>query len=158
MVFPTVSGDAMLLSIRKHYPLSARTTLSVRAPLFARTKRGFTLIELLVVMVVIGILLSIVSPRYFNSVSKAEEAVLKQNLLLMRDALDKYQADSGRYPDSLDDLVSKKYLRNIPYDPVAKSSETWVLVAPEDVSKGLVFDVKSGATGIARDGTPYSDW
>ena len=121
-------------------------------------KRGFTLIELLVVMVVIGVLLSIVSPRYFNSVSKAEEAVLKENLLLMRDALDKYQADNGRYPDSLDELVSKKYLRNIPYDPVAKSNEIWVLVPPEDTAKGSVFDIKSGATGTARDGTQYADW
>ena len=136
----------MLLSARKHYLLPVRA------------KGGFTLIELLVVMVVIGILLSIVSPRYFNSVSKAEEAVLKENLFLMRDALDKYQADTGRYPDSLDDLVSKKYLRSIPYDPVAKSNEIWVLVPPEDTAKGSVFDVKSGATGTARDGTQYAEW
>ena len=148
MGFPIVSGKAILQS---GAPWVYRNTLH-------RVSRGFTLIELLVVMVVIGILLSIVSPRYFNSVSKAEEAVLKENLLLMRDALDKYQADTGRYPDSLDDLVSKKYLRSIPYDPIAQSNEIWVLVPPEDPTKGSVFDVKSGATGTARDGTQYGEW
>ena len=148
MAFPIVNGEARLLM----------TTAQMRGLRKARVGRGFTLIELLVVMVVIGILLSIVTPRYFNSVSKAEEAVLKENLLLMRDALDKYQADTGRFPDSLQDLVSKKYLRSMPYDPVAKSSETWIVVPPEDVTQGSVFDVKSGALGAARDGTAYSDW
>ena len=148
MAFPIVNGKAMQL-------ITAPQRLSPRN---VRRVRGFTLIELLVVMVVIGILLSIVTPRYFNSVSKAEEAVLKENLLLMRDALDKYQADTGRYPDSLEDLVSKKYLRSMPYDPVAKSSETWIVVPPEDVAQGSVFDVKSGASGTARDGTAYGDW
>ena len=148
MAFPIVNGEAMLLM----------ATAQMRGLRKARVVRGFTLIELLVVMVVIGILLSIVTPRYFNSVSKAEEAVLKENLLLMRDALDKYQADTGRFPDSLQDLVSKKYLRSMPYDPVAKSSETWIVVPPEDVTQGSVSDVKSGALGAARDGTAYSDW
>lgn len=147
MAFPIVNGKAM--------QLTAPQLLGSRN---VRVMRGFTLIELLVVMVVIGILLSIVTPRYFNSVSKAEEAVLKENLLLMRDALDKYQADTGRYPDSLEDLVSKKYLRSMPFDPVAKSSETWIVVPPEDVTQGSVFDVKSGASGTARDGTAYGDW
>ena len=137
---PIVSGNAMLL----------------KCPV--RVRGGFTLIELLVVMTVIGILLSIVVPRYFDSVGRAEEAVLKENLMLMRDAIDKYRADSGRYPNSLDDLVSKKYLRKIPYDPVAKSSDAWMLVPPEDTGKGAVFDVKSGAAGTARDGTPYAGW
>ena len=123
-----------------------------------RTRSGFTLIELLVVMTVIGILLAIVVPRYFNSVPKAEEAVLRQNLMLTRDAIDKYRADTGRYPDSLDDLVSKKYLRKIPYDPVTQSSDTWVIVQPEDTTKGAVFDIKSGATGTASDRTSYADW
>ena len=148
MAFRIVNGRAMQL-------ITAPQLLGSRK---VRVVRGFTLIELLVVMVVIGILLSIVTPRYFNSVSKAEEAVLKENLLLMRDALDKYQADTGRYPDSLEDLVSKKYLRSMPYDTVAKSSETWIVVPPEDVTQGSVFDVKSGASGAARDGSAYGDW
>lgn len=121
-------------------------------------RRGFTLIELLVVLTVIGILLSIVAPRYFNSVSKAEEAVLHENLLLMRDALDKYHADVGRYPDTLDDLVSKKYLRKLPFDPVAQSDTAWLIVPPEDPKQGGVYDIKSGAPGTARDGTSYGEW
>jgi len=124
----------------------------------SRTRGGFTLIELLVVMAVIGLLLAIVVPRYLNSVPKAEEAVLKENLMLTREAIDKYRADTGRYPDSLDDLVSKKYLRKLPYDPVAKSSDAWVIVPTEDTSQGAVFDLKSSATGTARDGTSYADW
>lgn len=124
----------------------------------ATKKRGFTLIELLVVMVVIGILMSIVAPRYFNSVSKAEEAVLKENLALTREALDKYHADTGRYPDALDDLVSKKYLRKLPFDPVAESDSAWVVIPPEDSRMGRVYDIKSGATGKSRDGSSYSEW
>ena len=120
-------------------------------------KRGFTLIELLVVMVVIGILMSIVAPRYFGGVSKAEEAVLKENLSLTRVALDKYYADTGRYPDTLDDLVSKKYLRKLPFDPVAKSDSAWVVIPPEDSRMGRVYDIKSGATGKSRDGSSYSE-
>jgi len=123
-----------------------------------KIQRGFTLIELMVVMTIIAILLSIVAPRYFNSVSKAEEAVLRENLNMMRDAIDKYHADSGRYPDSLQDLASKKYLRKIPMDPVLNSDSGWIIVPPEDAKLGGVYDVKSGAPGTGRDGSKYSDW
>src|SRR5262245_50582949 len=118
--------------------------------------QGFTLIELLVALAVIALLLSIVTPRYFGSVSKTEETVLRENLHLMRDALDKYYSDAGRYPDALDELVAKRYLRNIPDDPITRSSATWVVLAPAD-AKG-VFDVKSGAKGTGRDGKPYEQW
>jgi general secretion pathway protein G len=121
-------------------------------------KSGFTLIELLVVMTIIALLLSIVAPRYFGSVSKAEEAVLKEDLMLMRDALDKFRADTGQYPDLLEDLVSKKYLRKIPEDPVTHDNTTWIVVPPGSAEKGAVFDVKSGAPGNSRDGTPYAEW
>ena len=124
----------------------------------ARTPKGFTLIELLTVMAIIALLLSIVAPRYFNSVSKAEEAVLKEDLTLMREALNKYNADNGSYPDTLDDLISKKYLRKIPDDPITKSATTWILIPPASTEKGAVFDIKSGAPGNARDGTHYGDW
>ncbi|MBT9613785.1 MAG: prepilin-type N-terminal cleavage/methylation domain-containing protein [Burkholderiales bacterium] len=123
-----------------------------------RQGEGFTLVELLVVLAIIALLVSIAAPRYFNSVEKSKEAVLKQDLSTMRDALDKYYGDSGKYPDSLDDLVSKKYLRKLPVDPITDSATTWVAVPPEDVEKGGVFDVHSGAPGNARDGTPYSSW
>ncbi len=123
-----------------------------------KTARGFTLIELLVVMAIIALLLSIATPRYFNSVEKTKEAVLHQDLSTMRDAIDKYYGDTGSYPDNLNDLVSKKYLRKLPVDPVTDSASTWVVVPPSDADKGGVYDLHSGAPGNGRDGTPYSDW
>jgi general secretion pathway protein G len=125
----------------------------------ARTAlRGFTLIELLVVMAIIATLLTLAVPRYFGSVERAKEAVLKQDLATLRDSLDKYYGDTGRYPDSLEDLVTKRYLRSIPVDPLTESNSTWMLVAPPDPDKGGVFDVRSGAQGQAPDGTSYADW
>lgn len=121
-------------------------------------KQGFTLIELLVAMTIIALLLSIVAPRYFRSVTKAEEAVLKEDLTLIRDVLDKYHADTGQYPDTLDDLIGKKYLRKIPVDPITQSVSTWILISPASTEKGTVFDIKSGAPGNAIDGTAYGDW
>lgn len=121
-------------------------------------KRGFTLIELLVVMAIIGTLLTIAVPRYFHSVEKSKEAVLHQNLALTRQVLDKYFSDNGKYPDSLDDLVSKKYLRSPPYDPITESSASWLIIAPDNIEKGAVFDIKSGAPGNALDGSEYKDW
>jgi general secretion pathway protein G len=118
---------------------------------------GFTLIELLVVMTIIAILLTLVAPRYFNSVEKSREAVLREDIATLRDQLDKYYADTGKYPDSLNVLVERKYLRSIPVDPITGSAETWVVV-PENTGKGGVFDVRSGAPGKARDGTLYSEW
>ncbi len=120
--------------------------------------RGFTLIELLVVMTIIAILVSIATPRYFNSVEKSKEAVLKQDLSTLRDAIDKYYGDTGQYPDTLDDLVTKKYVRKLPVDPITDRADTWVVVPPEDTNKGGVFDLHSGAPGNGRDGTPYSAW
>lgn len=121
-------------------------------------RNGFTLIELLVAMTIIALLLSIVTPRYFHNVTNAEETVLKQDLALMREALDKYHADSGKYPDKLDDLITRKYLRKIPDDPITKSSVTWIPIPPTGGERGGVFDIKSGAPGNGRDGTPYGDW
>jgi general secretion pathway protein G len=119
---------------------------------------GFTLIELLVALAVIALLLSIVAPRYFGSVSRTEETVLRENLHVMRDALDKFYSDSGRYPGALDELVAKRYLRGIPEDPITRSSATWVVLPPDDAQKGGVYDVKSGAQGTGRDGKPYDQW
>jgi len=119
---------------------------------------GFTLIELLVVMAIIATLLTLAVPRYFGSIEKSKEAVLRENLNQMRDALQKYYGDKGKYPDALEALAAEKYLRKVPVDPVTESSTTWVVVAPDDPKKGAVFDVRSGAQGQASDGTPYSDW
>src|SRR3990167_5200458 len=104
--------------------------------------KGFTLIELLVVMAIIATLLTIAVPRYFHSVEKSREAVLRQDLSTMRDAIDKYYGDNGQYPDTLDALVAKKYLRAIPLDPITETVSTWVSVPSQDADKGGVFDVK----------------
>lgn len=120
--------------------------------------RGFTLIELLVVLAIIATLMTLVAPRYTGSVDKAKEAVLRENLATLREAIDRHYGDTGKYPATLDDLVTKRYLRRVPTDPVTDSATTWVILPPPDPSMGAVFDVKSGATGKSRDGTPYQDW
>jgi len=124
----------------------------------ARESRGFTLIELLVVLTIIAVLLSIAVPRYSGSVDRAKEAVLRENLSSLRDALDKYYGDTGRYPPKLENLVTSRYLRRIPLDPVTDSSATWVLVPPLDPDKGGIADVRSGSRDKARDGTFYKEW
>lgn len=121
-------------------------------------RRGFTLIELLVVLAIIATLLTIAVPRYYSSLDKSKEAVLKENLYQLRDAIGKYYADRGKYPESLQALATDKYLRSVPLDPVTESATTWIVVAPEDPQKGGVFDVKSGAQGKAIDGSEFSTW
>ena len=121
-------------------------------------RHGFTLIELLAVLAIIAVLLTIAAPRYFGSVDKAKEAVLKENLFQMRDAIGKYYGDKGKYPESIEALATDKYLRSVPLDPITESAGTWVVVPPEDRQKGGVYDVKSGAPGKAADGTEYSTW
>ncbi len=120
--------------------------------------KGFTLIELLAVMVIIALLLTVAAPKYFGSVDRSRESILHQDLATMREALDKYYGDTGQYPDDIQDLVKRKYLRSIPRDPITDSDTTWVIVAPTNDAKGAVFDVKSGASGNGADGTAYSDW
>jgi general secretion pathway protein G len=118
---------------------------------------AFTLIELLVVLAVIATLLTLAAPRYFKSVDRSKEVALRENLFTLRDALDKYYADAGRYPTSLDELVAKNYLRQVPVDPLTESATTWILVPPQGGAKGAVYDVKSGATGQAHDGRPFGE-
>lgn len=124
----------------------------------ARPQAAFTLVELLVVMAIIALLLSIAVPRYMNSVEKSREAVLRANLHLTRQMLDKFYEDNGKYPEALDTLVSSKYLRSIPQDPITGSSATWVVVAPAEAEQGAVQDIRSGAPGSGLDGTAYGDW
>ncbi|WP_338771186.1 prepilin-type N-terminal cleavage/methylation domain-containing protein [Massilia sp. METH4] len=123
-----------------------------------RQTRGFTLIELLVVMALIGLLLSLTVPRYFGHVDKAKETVLRQDLLQMRDAVDKYFGDHDRYPESLQELAERRYLRRVPVDPITDKDDTWVVVPPARKEMGKVFDVRSGAPGKGRDGTDYASW
>jgi general secretion pathway protein G len=119
---------------------------------------GFTLIELLVVMAIIATLLTIAVPRYFSSLERSREAVLHQDLALLRQSLEKYYGDKGKYPDALDDLVGNKYLRKLPVDPITESSATWVAVPADQPDMGGVYDVRSGAEGNALDGSMYKDW
>lgn len=119
---------------------------------------GFTLIELLVVMAVLAMLLTLAMPRYFSSVEKSKEVALRHDLAVLRETIDRYYGDTGRYPDSLEELAAKKYLRKIAPDPITDSAATWIVVAPDDPHKGGVYDVRSGAPGKARDGTAYRDW
>lgn len=123
-----------------------------------RPTSAFTLIELLVVLAVIATLLTLALPRYFSGLEKSREAVLRANLSVLRDTLDKYYGDTGKYPEALDELVVAKYLRQVPADPITESSLTWVTVPPPLPEMGAVYDVKSGAEGIARDGSAYRDW
>ena len=120
-------------------------------------KRGFTLIELLVVLAIIGVLLMIAAPRYFSSVDRSKEAVLRQNLHQMREAIQQYYADKGKYPDKLESLVTGRYLREVPLDPVTERTDTWIVLPPPDAEQSGVYDVRSGAPGSGKDGTPYKD-
>jgi general secretion pathway protein G len=120
-------------------------------------RRGFTLIELLVVLAIVALLLTLAVPRYFPTIDAAKETILADNLRNVREVIDQYYADRGRYPDSLDQLVEKKYLRSLPVDPITDSTSTWILVPPEDATKGNLYGIRSGAPGNSRSGKPYSE-
>lgn len=128
-----------------------------------RRDGGFTLIELLVVVAIIGILSGIAVGQYARSINKAKEAVLKENLFRMRNSINQYFADKGRYPYDLQALVDDKYLRAMPVDPITQSTDTWQTIFAEmddgDIStEPGIEDVQSGAPGYAEDGTRYSEW
>ncbi len=123
------------------------------------SRRGFTLIELLVVMAIIAMLLSIAVPRYLRSVDDAREAALKSSLAQVREAIDHFYADRGVYPQTLPDLIEKRYLRSIPVDPITDSAQTWQLMPPpgtEDAA--VIYDIRSGAQGVSRLGEAYANW
>lgn len=124
----------------------------------AQPTSGFTVIELLVVLAAMALLLSIAGPRYVDYLNAARDTALKQDLFQLRDALDKFRADQGRYPKALEELVERRYLRAVPEDPVTQRVDTWVLVAPKGGDTSGIADVRSGAPGQARDGTAYASW
>lgn len=120
--------------------------------------KGFTLVELLVVMAIIALLLTLAVPRYFNHLASSRDTILRQDLAVMRDAIDKYHGDRGRYPESLEELVDARYLRALPVDPITERADTWQTVPPPDSDASGVYDVRSGAPGTAADGSPYAEW
>ncbi|PND38635.1 type II secretion system protein G [Paucibacter aquatile] len=122
--------------------------------------RGFTLIELIVVMAIVALLASIAAPRYFNSLQKSRETALRSSLHVMRDAIDQFAADKGRYPDSLEELATARYIREIPEDPLTGSRDAWVTLPPpgDMQANGQLYDVRSGAAGRASDGRLFADW
>lgn len=119
--------------------------------------RGFTLIELLVVLAIVSLLLTLAAPRYFQSLDTSKEAILSENLRLVRETIDKFYGDNGRYPDSLEELVDRHYLRSLPYDPMTESTATWNILPPTTGSPGKVYDLKSGAEGQTREGRPFRE-
>ncbi len=128
-----------------------------------KNQSGFTLVELLVVIALISLLAAMAVVQYRNSIQRTQEATLKTNLFRMRDAIDQYYADKGKYPSSLDSLVSDQYLRKIPEDPFTKSSDSWQTVPAEPdpgnpSAEPGIYDVKSGAPGQSLDGTTFADW
>ncbi|MBI3229865.1 MAG: type II secretion system protein [Burkholderiales bacterium] len=118
--------------------------------------RGFTLIELLVVLAIVALLSTLALPRYFQSIDTAKETILADNLRVTRETIDKFYGDTGRYPETLDELVEKKYLRALPYDPIIESSTAWTIEPPDDGSKGGVFNLKSTAPGNNREGKAFN--
>ncbi|MBM3303276.1 MAG: prepilin-type N-terminal cleavage/methylation domain-containing protein [Deltaproteobacteria bacterium] len=130
-----------------------------------RRPAGFTLIELIIVFALIGILVGLALPQYKTSLKKAREAVLKEDLFILRKLIDQYHTDKGKYPASLRTLVEEGYLRQIPVDPMTGSSETWVEIREtpsyEELLPGMEFgvmDVRSGSQEKALDGTTYNTW
>ncbi|AWI55463.1 type II secretion system protein G (plasmid) [Aquabacterium olei] len=123
-------------------------------------QRGFTLIELIVVFAIIALLASLATPRYHRTVDQAREVSLRTSLNVMRDAIDKYAADRGQYPESLDELVQRGYLRQIPEDPLTGSRHSWQMLPPpaDSAVAGGMADVRSGATGRGQNGLPYGQW
>ncbi len=124
----------------------------------SKSARGFTLIELLVVLAVLGLLLSLAAPKYVRSVDNAKEAVLAENLRTTRDAIDRFRADRGRYPASLDELVVRRYLRSLPIDPLVGNATAWRMVAVAQEGEVGIMDLRSRAPGVGRNGQPYAQW
>ncbi|GAB7027273.1 type IV pilin protein [Geotalea toluenoxydans] len=143
-----------------------KISVSDKSPQMIRpwaNKKAFTLIELLIVMTIVGILASIAVPNYRWGIIKAKEAVLREDLYNLRTTIDNFYADQGKYPDALQELVDKKYLRDLPKDPFTNDKETWKVVPPpagaegEEI-KGSVYDVHSGSDLIGTNGISYNEW
>ncbi len=128
-----------------------------------RGSRGFTLVELLLVLFVVALLASLVAPVVTGSIQRARESSLKEDLHVMRKAIDDFYADTGRYPESLVQLVEKRYLRKVPVDPMTGNNTSWRVIMEDAMtsvnqSEPGIFDVRSGSDAVSLEGTPYSEW
>lgn len=119
--------------------------------------RGFTLIELLVVLAIIALLTTLALPRYVQNVERSKEVVLADNLRRLRDSIDQFYGDQGRYPESLQELVDRRYLRALPIDPVTGRNDSWIIEPPAEDFEGQVYDVRSSAPGQTRDGRQFGE-
>jgi len=143
--------------------MELRITNYSRRPRTKTSLLGFTMIELMIVMAIIAVLLSVALPIYTRSITRAKESVLKNNLFTMRSVIDEYTYDKQKAPQSLQDLVTEGYLRQIPIDPMTNSADTWKPIM-EDAQSSVsqtepgLFDVRSGSDKTSLEGTPYSDW
>jgi general secretion pathway protein G len=151
-------GNSIPRSLQKAASAHATTQFRPRPRRVRVRGHGFTLIELLVVLAIVALLLTLAMPRYSLRVDTAKETILVDTLRNMRAVADQYQADTGRYPDSLQQLVEKKYLDGVPIDPITGSRDTWIVVPPADSAQGGVYDLHSGAPGLGRNGHPYREW
>ena len=134
-----------------------------KRPFFNRTQRGFTLIEMMIVMAIIVILIAIAVPFYQKAIIRAKESVLHSNIFTLRSAIDEYGVDKQKAPQTLQDLVSQGYLREIPKDPVTQRNDSWRIIM-EDPGQAVsqtepgIYDIRSGSDKRSLDGTPYSEW
>ena len=122
------------------------------------SEHGFTLIEMMIVVAIISILATMAMPGFQRQLIRAKETSLRRSLFIMRDTIDQYFADHGRYPDILQDLADKKYIRQLPMDPFTGQSNSWITIPPEGFAEGNVYDVHSGSNKVSLDGVPYNEW
>jgi general secretion pathway protein G len=121
-------------------------------------QKGYTLIEMMIVLSIMGILATMAMPNMQRAIIRAKEASLRNTLFVFRDVIDQYYADQGQYPESLDELAEKFYIRGIPKDPFTRSATTWIVIPPSEEAAGNVYDVRSGSNIVSLKGIPYNEW
>jgi general secretion pathway protein G len=134
------------------------TNSDINRHTMVKDRQGYTLIEMMIVISIISILATMAMPSFQKSLIRAKETNLRRTLFIMRDTIDQYFADHGRYPDNLQELETEKYVRQIPADPLTGQSDTWVTIPPEGFAEGNIYDIHSGSNKVSLEGTPYNEW